>query len=364
MQEFGMFDRLEIAENRYEEINLRLSDPMVLSDQDDYRKLMKEYSELGEIVSKYREYKKVRGDIDEARELLEGSLEKDFRELVQFEFEESREKLAKIEKELKILLLPKDPNNDRSVIVEIRGGAGGEEAALFAGDLFRMYAKYAERKHWKSEILDANETEIGGFKEVVFSIEARGAYSRLKYESGVHRVQRVPETEASGRIHTSTVTVAVLPEVEEVDVDINPTDLQIDTYRASGAGGQHINKTESAIRITHIPSGIVVTCQDQRSQHKNKDRAMKILRSKLYEAAQRQQDSEIAQARRSQVGTGDRSERIRTYNFPQGRVSDHRIGLTLYKINEIIDGDLDDIIDALITADQAEKLGGASNDED
>ena len=359
-----MFDRLEVAVNRYEEINHRLSDPQVLGNQDEYRRLMKEHSDLGDIVAKYREYKKVSNDIKEARELLDDTLDKDFREMVQSEFEEAKEKLEQISKELKVLLLPKDPNDDRSVIVEIRGGAGGEEAALFAGVLFRMYTRYGERHRWKTEILDANETEIGGFKEVVFSIEAKGAYSKLKYESGVHRVQRVPSTESSGRIHTSTVTVAVLPEVDEVDIDINTNDLQIDTYRASGAGGQHINKTDSAIRITHLPSGIVVTCQDQRSQYKNKDKAMKVLRSKLYDAAQQQQNSEIAQARKSQVGTGDRSERIRTYNFPQGRVTDHRIGLTLYKIDEITDGDLDDIIDSLITADQSDKLGSGSDDED
>ncbi|NJD03169.1 MAG: peptide chain release factor 1 [Ruminiclostridium sp.] len=359
-----MFDRLEVTENRYEEINQRLSDPRILDNQDEYRKLMKEHSDLEEIVAKYREYKKVGKDIKEARELLDDTLDKDFRVMVQSEFEDAREKLEQVSRELKILLLPKDPNDERSVIVEIRGGAGGEEAALFAGVLFRMYTRYAERNRWKTEILDANETEIGGFKEIVFSIEAKGAFSKLKYESGVHRVQRVPSTESSGRIHTSTVTVAVLPEVDEVDVDINPNDLQIDTYRASGAGGQHINKTDSAIRITHMPSGIVVTCQDQRSQFKNKDKAMKVLRSKLYDAAQQQQDSEIAKARKSQVGTGDRSERIRTYNFPQGRVTDHRIGLTLYKIDEIADGGLDEIIDSLITADQSEKLGSGSDDKD
>lgn len=354
-----MFDKLETAENRYEEINLELSDPQVIADQDKYRKLMKELSDLEEIVGKYREYRKVKADLDESRELLESQLDKDFRELVQAEYAEARDKLEKIEEELKLLLLPKDPNDNRSVIMEIRGGAGGDEAALFAADLFRMYTRYSERHHWKTEILSINDTEIGGIKEVVFSVDAKGAYSRLKYESGVHRVQRVPTTEASGRIHTSTVTVAVLPEADEVDIEINPNDLQIDTFRASGAGGQHVNKTDSAIRITHMPSGIVVTCQDQRSQHKNREKAMKILRSKLYEIAQEQQQSEIAMARKSQVGTGDRSERIRTYNFPQGRVSDHRIGLTLYKIEEIMDGDLDEIIDALIMADQAEKLGKA-----
>lgn len=359
-----MFDKLEAAENRYEEISLKLSDPEVIAAQDEYRRLMKEYSELEEIVAKFREYKKTKQDIAEARELLSDTTDKDFRELVQSELNEAKSRLETVENELKLLLVPKDPNDSRNVIVEIRGGAGGEEAALFASDLFRMYTRYGERHHWKTEILDINETEIGGIKEVIFSIEAKGAYSKLKYESGVHRVQRVPVTEAGGRIHTSTVTVAVLPEVDEVDVDIDPNDLQIDTYRASGAGGQHINKTDSAIRITHLPSGIVVTCQDQRSQHKNKEKAMKILRSKLYEAAQEQQSSEIAMTRKNQVGTGDRSERIRTYNFPQGRVSDHRIGLTLYKIEEIMDGDLDEIIDALITADQSEKLGSASSDED
>jgi peptide chain release factor 1 len=317
---------------------------------------MKEYSGLEEIVLKYREYKKIQKDMDEAKELLESKIDKDFRELVESEFHMAKDKIEEVSDELKILLLPKDPNDERSVIVEIRGGAGGEEAALFAGDLFRMYTRYAERNHWKVEMLSSNPTEIGGFKEVIFSIDAKGAYSRLKYESGVHRVQRVPTTESGGRIHTSTVTVAVLPEVEEVDIDINPVDLQIDTYRAGGAGGQHINKTESAIRITHIPSGIVVTCQDERSQHKNKDKAMKVLRSKLYDMAQEEQDSEVAEARRSQVGTGDRSERIRTYNYPQGRVTDHRINLTLYKIESIIDGDLDEIIDALSTIDQTKKL--------
>lgn len=360
-----MFDKLDVAENRYEEISLKLSDPAVISNQDEYRKLMKEYSELEEIVHKYREYKAINKEISDARELLEDNLDRDFREMVQAEYNEARDRLEKVSEELKILILPKDPNDERSVIIEIRGGAGGEEAALFAASLFRMYSMYAERKHWAIELIDANETEIGGFKEVVFSIEAKGVFSRLKYESGVHRVQRVPSTESSGRIHTSTVTVAVLPEVEDVDIDINPNDLRIDTYRASGAGGQHINKTDSAIRITHLPTGLVVTCQDQRSQHKNKDKAMRVLRSKLYESAQEQQTSEIAQARKSQVGTGDRSERIRTYNFPQGRVTDHRIGLTLYKIDEIINGDLDEVIDALITADRSQKLGsGSSDDED
>jgi len=360
-----MFDNLEVAENKYDEINHKLSDPMVLANQDEYRKLMKEHSELEEIVIKYREYKNTVTAISEAKELLDDKLDKDFRELVEVDLSENQEALDRLKKELKILLIPKDPNDDKNVIVEIRGGAGGEEAALFAGVLFRAFTRYAERKRWKTEMLDSNPTELGGFKEVVFAIEGKGAFSRLKFESGVHRVQRVPSTESSGRIHTSTITVAVLAEVEDVDVDINPNDLRIDTFRAGGAGGQHINKTDSAIRITHLPSGIVVKCQDERSQHKNKDKAMKVLRSKLYELAQEQQSSEVAQARKSQVGTGDRSERIRTYNFPQGRVTDHRIGLTLYKIEEILDGDLDEIIDALTTTDQSEKLGQTGmEDED
>lgn len=358
-----MFDKLEAAENRFEEINIRLSDPAVISDQEEYKKLMKEYTELEPIVLKYKEYKKTNKEIEETLLMLEDKLDKELRDLVQSELESSKTKIEEIKKELKLLLVPKDPNDDRSVIVEIRAGAGGEEAALFAASLFRMYNMYAEKKGWKTELLDSNPTEIGGFKEVVFSIEAKGAYSRLKFESGVHRVQRVPETESSGRIHTSTATVAVLPEVEEVDVYINPSDLEIDTYRASGAGGQHVNKTESAIRITHKPTGIVVTCQDQRSQHKNREKAMNILRSKLYELAQEQQNTEVAQARRNQIGTGDRSQKIRTYNFPQGRVTDHRINLTIYRINDIMDGDLDEIIDALITTDQSQKLGSC-DDED
>jgi len=359
-----MFDKLQSAEDRYEEINHKLSDPDVVNNQDEYRKFMKEYSDLEEIVQKYREYKKVTSEIEEARDLLNETLEKDFRDMVQSEFEEAQEKLEEIKKQLKIMLVPKDPNDEKNVIVEIRGGAGGDEAALFAGVLFRAMTRYAERKRWKTEILDSNPTELGGFKEVVFSIEGKGAYSRLKFESGVHRVQRVPTTESSGRIHTSTITLAVLPEVEEVDVEINPNDIRIDTYRASGAGGQHINKTDSAIRITHFPTGIVVSCQDERSQHKNKDKAMKVLRSKIYDAAQQQQNSDIAQDRKSQVGTGDRSERIRTYNYPQGRVTDHRINLTLYKLEQVLDGDLDELIDALTTTEQSEKLGSGSDDED
>lgn len=352
-----MLDRLNKVEERFEDINARLCESDVVADMAQYKKLMQELKVLTPIVEKYRQYKAAETSMTEAKEMLDaGGMDHDFRELVQEEFEESREKLAVYREELKILLLPRDPNDDRNVIVEIRGGAGGEEASLFAGVLYRMYSMYGETKGWKSEILNANATELGGYKEISFMINGEGAYSRLKFESGVHRVQRVPETESQGRIHTSTVTVAVLPEAEEVDVEINPADLQIDTYRSGGAGGQHVNKTESAIRITHLPTGTVVECQDERSQHKNKDRAMKILRSKILEAEREKQHEAIAGERKSQVGTGDRSERIRTYNYPQGRVSDHRINLTLYKIDAILNGDLDEIIDALVTADTAEKL--------
>ncbi len=352
-----MIDKLKKVEERFEEVNEKLCQSDVVSDMEQYKKLMQEMKTLTPVVEKYREYKETESTVTEARELLEaGGLEKDFREMVQEEFEESRAKLEVLHDELKILLLPRDPNDDKNVIVEIRGGAGGEEASLFAGVLYRMYSMYAETKGWKTEVLNSNPTELGGFKEVSFMIEGEGAYSRFKFESGVHRVQRVPETESQGRIQTSTATVAVLPEAEEVDVDINPADLQIDTYRSGGAGGQHVNKTESAIRITHLPTGTVVECQDERSQYKNKDRAMKILRSKILEAEREKQHDAIAGERRAQVGTGDRSERIRTYNYPQGRVSDHRINLTLYKIDAIVNGDLDEIIDALVTADTAEKL--------
>ncbi len=352
-----MLDRLIKVEERFEDINERLCQSDVVSDMAQYKKLMQELKVLTPIVEKYRQLKAAQETRDEAREMLDaGGMEKDFREMVQEEYEQAGKQLEVYAEELKILLLPRDPNDDKNVIVEIRGGAGGEEASLFAGVLFRMYSMYGEAKGWKSEILNSNPTELGGFKEISFMIEGEGAYSRLKFESGVHRVQRVPETESQGRIHTSTVTVAVLPEAEEVDVEINPADLQIDTYRSGGAGGQHVNKTESAIRITHLPTGTVVECQDERSQHKNKDRAMKILRSKILEAEREKQHDAIAGERRSQVGTGDRSERIRTYNYPQGRVSDHRINLTLYKIDAILNGDLDEVIDALITADTAEKL--------
>ena len=352
-----MLDKLIKVEERFEDINERLCQSDVVADIAQYKKLMQELKVLTPIVEKYRQFKAADSAMNEAKEMLDaGGLDPEFRELCREEFEDSRDKVAIYKEELKVLLLPRDPNDDKNVIVEIRGGAGGEEASLFAGVLYRMYSMYGETKGWKSEILNSNPTELGGFKEISFMIEGEGAYSRLKFESGVHRVQRVPETESQGRIHTSTVTVAVLPEAEEVDIEINPADLQIDTYRSGGAGGQHVNKTESAIRITHLPTGTVVECQDERSQHKNKDRAMKILRSKILEAEREKQHDAIAGERRAQVGTGDRSERIRTYNYPQGRVSDHRINLTLYKIEAILNGDLDEIIDALITADTAEKL--------
>lgn len=356
-----MFDKLQLTENRYEEINQKLMDPTVISDTNQYRDLMKEYKNLTPIVEKYREYKAAKNAFDEAKSMLdEGGLDKEMKELAQEEYDDSKQRMAELGEEIKILLLPRDPNDDKNVIVEIRGGAGGEEAALFAHSLYRMYTMYAERKNWKVDVLNLNQTELGGIKEISFSIEGEGAYSRLKFESGVHRVQRVPETESQGRVHTSTVTVAVLPEIDDVEIEINPSDLQIDTFRASGAGGQHINKTESAIRITHLPTGLVVECQDERSQYKNKDKAMKVLRSRLYEAEQQRQTEAVASERRAQVGTGDRSERIRTYNYPQGRLTDHRIGLTLYHLDDNLNGDLDEVIDALITADQALKLAAES----
>ncbi len=352
-----MFDKLQGIEDKLEKINSSLCDPEVVSNQEEYKKLMREAKTLTPIVEKFREYKKANSDLTEAKEMLaDSSLDKEFRDMVSEEAAEAQKKTEELKEELKVLLLPKDPNDYKNVIVEIRGGAGGEEAALFAGSLFRMYSMYAERKGWKTEIMNENPTELGGYKEISFMIEGEGAYSRLKFESGVHRVQRVPETESQGRVHTSTVTVAVLPEAEEVEFTLDPADLQIDVFRSSGAGGQKVNKTSSAIRVTYLPTGMVVECQDERSQYKNKDKALKVLRSRLLEEKTAKQNAEIAGERRSQVGTGDRSERIRTYNFPQGRVSDHRIGLTLYKIESIMNGDLDEIIDALVTADTAEKL--------
>ena len=352
-----MIEKLQEVENRFEEVNELVCNPDIVSDQEKYTKLMRELKHLTPVVEKFREYKKAKQTEEESRAMLdEGGMDADFAQMVKEEFEQSREDMERIEEELKVLLLPRDPNDDKNVIIEIRGGAGGEEAALFAGSLFRMYSMYAERKGWKTEIMNENPTELGGYKEISFMIEGEGAYSRLKFESGVHRVQRVPETESQGRVHTSTVTVAVLPEAEEVEFTLDPADLQIDVFRSSGAGGQKVNKTSSAIRVTYLPTGMVVECQDERSQYKNKDKALKVLRSRLLEEKTAKQNAEIAGERRSQVGTGDRSERIRTYNFPQGRVSDHRIGLTLYKIEAIMNGDLDEIIDALVTADTAEKL--------
>ena len=352
-----MFENLSVFENRYEELNLKLYDPTVAADREQYAALMKEHKEITPIVEHYRALKKAEADAAGAQQLLDDpDSDKELRQMAAEELNAAREDAARIAEALKILLLPRDPNDERSVIVEIRGGAGGEEAALFAYNLYRMYTMYAEKRGWKTEIVNLNETELGGFKEVSFTIDGDGAYSRLKFESGVHRVQRVPETETQGRIHTSSAAVAVLPEADGVGLELDPKDLQIDTFRSSGAGGQHINKTSSAIRVTHLPTGTVVECQDERSQYKNKDKALRVLRARLLDAKVAEQNAEIAANRRSQVGTGDRSERIRTYNYPQLRVTDHRIGLTLYRLADILNGDLDEIIDALIAADRAEKL--------
>ncbi len=354
----SMFEKLLAMEERYDDINRRLSDPEIISDIAQYTALMKEHKTLSPIIEVFRRYAGAKNEIDESLALLDTETDPELRDMAQMQLESAKESCTELEQELKILLLPKDPNDEKNVIVEIRGGAGGEEASLFAGSLFRMYSMYAETHHWKMEILNASPTELGGYKEICFSLEGTGAYSRLKYESGVHRVQRVPETESQGRIHTSTVTVAVLPEADEVELEISPTDLKFDVFRASGAGGQHINKTESAVRITHLPTGMVVECQDERSQHKNKDKAMKVLRARLFEQMQQEQNARIASERKTQVGTGDRSERIRTYNFPQGRLTDHRIGLTIYRLEAVMNGDLDEVFDALATADQAAKLAG------
>lgn len=351
-----MLDKLQAIEDRYSELENMISDPSVMANMTEWQKHTKAHSKLTAVVTKFREYKEVLKALSDTQEMLKEQLDAELKEMAEAEEKELKAKQAVLAEELRILLLPRDPNDDKSVIVEIRGGAGGDEAALFAGDLFRMYIRYAENQGWRTEILEANAPDLGGFKEVVFVVDGDGAYSRLKYESGVHRVQRVPATESSGRIHTSTVTVAVLPEAEEVDVEINQNDLKIDTYCASGAGGQHINKTESAVRITHLPTGIVVTCQDQKSQLKNREQCMRVLRAKVLEVAQEEQRAGLAEERKSQVGTGDRSERIRTYNFPQGRVTDHRIGLTLHKLDFVLNGDLEEMVSALITAEQSQRL--------
>ncbi|MBQ6975460.1 MAG: peptide chain release factor 1 [Selenomonadaceae bacterium] len=352
-----MLDKLQKVEDRFREIESQLGDPSVVANVDRFTKLTRELATLEPIVKKFREYKKILEQIDEDKILVETADDDELKSIAAEELADLRKSKAELDKELPILLLPRDPNDDKNVIVEIRGGVGGEEAALFAGDLFRMYTRYAENQGWKVDIVDANPTTIGGFKEISFTVDGHGAYSKLKYESGTHRVQRVPVTESSGRIHTSAVTVAVLPEVEEVDVEINPNDLRIDTYCASGAGGQYVNRTETAIRITHLPSGIVVQCQDEKSQLKNKEKAMRVLRARVKDLAVREQNEAIAADRKNQVGSGDRSERIRTYNFPQGRVTDHRIGLTLHKLDSVLNGDLEEIISALITADQSKRLG-------
>ncbi|ABO51672.1 bacterial peptide chain release factor 1 (bRF-1) [Desulforamulus reducens MI-1] len=351
-----MYDKLQALEDRFEQLESQISDPEVMADRAKWQQLVKSHSDLAEVVDVFRQYKKAKEDLQENKQMLEDKLEPDFREMVELEIEELTSKIEEQENKLKILLLPKDPNDDKNVIMEIRGGTGGDEAALFAGDLFRMYSRYAEKKGWRTEIIDANETDLGGFKEVTFVIEGKGAFSTLKFESGVHRVQRVPATESGGRIHTSAATVAVLPEAEEVDIDINANDIRIDLFCASGPGGQCVNTTQSAVRITHIPTGTVVSCQDEKSQHKNKDKAMRVLRARLLDKAQDEQQKAIAGARKSMVGSGDRSERIRTYNFPQNRITDHRIGLTLHRLEYVLQGDLDELIDALITTDQAERL--------
>ncbi|MBQ4052543.1 MAG: peptide chain release factor 1 [Clostridia bacterium] len=357
-----MINKLNLIAQRYDEINRQLMEPEIVADQEKYTGLMREYKRLTPIMEEFGRYRTCKARFEEAELLLKDAGDPEMRELAELEYKENKAGLEQSADALKILLLPRDERDDKNVIIEIRGGAGGEEAMLFAATLFRMYTMYAESKGFKYEVLNLNDTELGGIKEIAFSISGEGAFSRYKFESGVHRVQRVPETESGGRIHTSTATVAVLPEMEERDFEINPTDLQIDTFRASGAGGQHVNKTESAIRVTHLPTGLVVECQDERSQHKNRDRALKILRSRLADIEREKQEAALASERKSQVGTGDRSERIRTYNFPQGRVTDHRIGLTLYKLEQILNGDLDEVIDALVTSDQAEKLKGEQNE--
>ena len=350
-----MFDKLEAVEKRYEELTKMIADPEVISNQAEWQKAIKEHAAIEEVVAKFKEYKKTKQSMEEAEELMQ---DPDMKDLAEEEYYSSKELLPKLEEELKILLIPKDPDDDRNIICEIRGGAGGEEAALFAGTLFRMYSMYAEKKHWKLEILNENETGLGGYKEISFMITGKGVYSRLKFESGVHRVQRVPDTESSGRIHTSTSTVAVLPVVEDVEIDINPADIKMEVFRASGAGGQHVNKTSSAVRLIHIPTGMVAECQTERSQVQNREYAMRLLKSRLYEEEKAKQDAEVANARKSQVGSGDRSEKIRTYNYPQGRITDHRIGMSIFQFENFLNGDIDELVDSLIAADRAEKLKG------
>lgn len=353
-----MFEKLKAIEDKFNEINEKLMQPETVNNSELYTALIKEYKQLEPIINKLKEYKNVKASYDEALELInQGGLDKEFKELAQMQFDEAKQQMPSLEEELKIMLLPKDPNDSKNVIIEIRGGAGGEEAALFAAALYRMYSMYSASKGWQIEVMNENETELGGYKEITFSVSGEGAYSRFKYESGVHRVQRVPETESQGRVHTSTATVAVLPEAEDVELDLNEErDVKMEVFRSSGAGGQHINKTSSAVRLIHIPTGTVVECQNERSQFQNREKALKMLRSKLLDEKVRAQENEIASNRRSQVGTGDRSERIRTYNYPESRISDHRIGLTIYKLEQVLNGNLDEVIDALATADQAAKL--------
>ncbi|MGY0374349.1 peptide chain release factor 1 [Clostridium sp. JNZ J1-5] len=358
-----MLDKLEFIENKYEELSIKISDPSVMANQNEWRKLCKEHAELETVVNKYREYKGTLEDLEANKEMLSEESDREMKEMIQEEIKELEESKVISEQELRVLLLPKDPNDDKNVFIEIRAGAGGEEAALFAANLFRMYTRYAERHGWKTELMSSNETDIGGFKEVVFMLRGDAAYSKMKFESGVHRVQRVPDTESSGRIHTSTATVAVLPEVDDVEIYVDPNDVRVDVFRASGNGGQCVNTTDSAVRLTHIPTGIVVSCQDEKSQLKNKEKAFKVLKARLYEKAESERTAAISADRKSQVGSGDRSERIRTYNYPQGRVSDHRIGLTLYKLDAFLDGDMEEVIDALITVEQAEKMKAMGNDQ-